>query len=112
MGTASADLGTAVRKDLGVTTELGVDAGREIGVVATDLGVDAGRDLGADAERDLAVVAIDLGVDAGAAPSCRGRDTRCGLFCVDLDDSFPNCGACGRSYSATDRRCHRGECDR
>jgi|GEM_PF-4195565 len=142
LGTASADLGTAVRNDLGVVTDLGVvatsdlgvvtrsdlgvvvadlgvvvadlgvDAGRDLGVDAgRDLGVDAGRDLGVDAGRDLGVVAADLGVDAGDAPSCGGRDTRCGLFCVDLDDNFLNCGACGRACSATDRRCHRGECD-
>ena len=119
LGTASADLGTAVRNDLGVVTDLGVvatsDLGvvtrSDLGVVVADLGVDAGRDLGVDAGRDLGVVAADLGVDAGDAPSCGGRDTRCGLFCVDLDDNFLNCGACGRACSATDRRCHRGECD-
>jgi len=129
LGVVATDLGVAAMSDLGVVatdlgvvaTDLGVDAGRDLGVDAgrdlgvdagRDLGVDAGRDLGVDAGRDLGVDAgPDLGVDAGSAPSC-GRDTRCGLLCVDLDDNFLNCGSCGRSCGPTDRRCHRGECDR
>jgi len=114
LGVVAKDLGVAKERDLGtVAIDLGMDAGRDLGVDAgRDLGVDAGRDLGVDAGRDLGIDAgRDLGVDAGPPLSCRGRDTRCGLFCVDLDDSFLNCGACGRACSPTDRRCHRGECD-
>lgn len=114
LGDTPVDLGMDAGTDLGVVapSDLGVVTTSDLGVTKTDLGVVAPTDLGVVVKEDLGVMTVaDLGVDAGAPVSCRGRDTRCGAFCVDLNDSFLNCGSCGRECSPTDRRCHRGECD-
>jgi hypothetical protein len=69
---------------------------------------DAGKDAGHDAAP--ADVFVAPSPDAGCHPECPSGFTCCGGECVNEQNDFRHCGACGRACDGGRPYCHEGIC--